>query len=49
MNFPKKMPVLGKWTILDPKMAHPHNSGLALRVFFKFCTMNGANSAWKLY
>ena len=26
-----------------PKMAPPHNSGLALRVF-NICTMNGANS-----
>ena len=21
----------GKWAVLDPKMAHPHSSGLALR------------------
>ena len=23
-------------------MAHPHNSGSALRIFFKFCTVKGA-------
>ena len=32
-----------KWVILGPKMAHPHNSGSALRIFFKFCTMKRAN------
>ena len=48
MVFPQKMLVWAKWTILHPKMAHPHNSGLAVRVFLEFCTMNGANSAWKL-
>ena len=47
-DFSQKMLVWGKWTILDPKMAHPHNSGLVLRAFLKFCTMNGANSAWQL-
>ena len=36
MIFPKKMLVCGKWTILDPKMVHPHTSGFALRVFLKF-------------
>ena len=44
-DFSQKMLVLGKWTILDPKLAHPHNSGLASRAFLKFCTINGANSA----
>ena len=34
---------LGKWAILGPKIAHPHNSGSAGRVFFKFCIMKGAN------
>ena len=29
-----KMLVWGKWTILYSKMAHPHNFGLARRVFF---------------
>ena len=44
-DFSQKMLVWGKSTILDPKMAHSRNSGLALRVLLKFCTMNGANSA----
>ena len=48
ITFPKKVLVWGKWTNLDPKMTHPHNSGLALKDFFKFFTMNEANSAWKL-
>ena len=39
----------GKWAILDPKMAHPHNSGLGLRIFVKLYTINGAYSVWKLY
>ena len=30
--------------ILDPKMAHPLNSGSALRTILKFCTMKGADS-----
>ena len=30
-----------KWAILGPKMAYPHNSGLALRIFKKFCRMKG--------
>ena len=42
---------LGKWAILSPKITHPHNSGFAHpynsgstgRIFFKFCTMKGAN------
>ena len=29
--------------ILGPKIAHPHNSGSALRIFLKFCTMKMAN------
>ena len=24
---------------MGPKMAHPHNYGSAVRIFFKFCTM----------
>ena len=32
-----------KWVILGPKMAHPHNSGPALRIFLKFYRMKGAN------
>ena len=33
-NFPKKNFVWGKWTILGPKKAHPHNSGSVVRIFF---------------
>ena len=29
----KKKCVQNKWTILGPKMAHPHNSGSALNFF----------------
>ena len=39
----KKKIVHDKWAILDPKMAHPHKSGLALRIVLKFCRMKGAN------
>ena len=31
--FFKKVFVWGKWTILGPKMVHPHNSGSAVRIF----------------
>ena len=43
MVFTKKNFVQDKWVILGLKMAHPHNSGWALRNFLKFCTMKGAN------
>ena len=33
----------GKWAILGPKNAHPHNFGSTGKTFFKFCTMKGAN------
>ena len=39
----KKNAHLGKWAILGPKTAHPHNSGSAGRIFLKFYTMKGAN------
>ena len=50
-RFSEKNSHLGKWAILDPKIAHPHNSGFAHphnsgstgRIFLKFCTMKGAN------
>ena len=42
-DFSKKILVWGKWTILGPKMAHPHNYGSAPRIFFRFCIMKGAN------
>ena len=35
--------VRDKWAILGPKMAHPYNSGSALRIFLKFCRMKVAN------
>ena len=31
-NFPEKKN-WGKWTILGPKMVHPHNSGSTVRIF----------------
>ena len=39
---------LGKWAILGPKMVHHHESGSAVRIFFKFCTMEGANRVMKM-
>ena len=35
--------VQGKWVISDPKMTHAQNSGLALKMFFKFYKMKGAH------
>ena len=34
--------------ILGLKMAHPCNSGLAVGIFFKFCTIKGANWYMKI-
>ena len=34
--------------ILGSKMAHPCNSGLALRTFSEFCRMKGANRCMKI-
>ena len=42
-RFSEKTSHLGKWAILSPKIAHPHNSGYAGRIFKKFYTMKGAN------
>ena len=36
----KKKFVHGKWAILGLIMAHPHNSGLALRMFFFLILQN---------
>ena len=47
MIFQKKI-LWGRWTILGPKMAHPHNSGSALRIFLKFRRMKGANRYMKI-
>ena len=44
----KKKIVQDKWAILGPKMTHPHNSGLTLKVLFKFCRMKGANRHMKI-
>ena len=41
--FSEKYSHLGEWAILGPKVAHPHNSGSAGRIFFKFCIMKRAN------
>ena len=40
----KKKSHLGKWAILCPKMAHPHNTESTVRFFKNFCTMEWANS-----
>ena len=45
--FQKKI-IWGKWIILGPKMVHPHISGSAVRVFFKFCHMKRANRQMKV-
>ena len=44
----KKNFVQDKWAILGPKMAHPHNSGSALRIFLKFWRMKGTNRYIKI-
>ena len=44
----KKNFVHGKWAILGPEMAHPHNSGPALRILLKFCRIKGANRNMKI-
>ena len=44
----QKIFVHDKWAILDPKMVHPHNSGLAQRIVLKFCRMKGANRYMKI-
>ena len=31
-----------------PKIAHPHNSGSAVRIFFKFCPMKRVNRSMKV-
>ena len=47
-RFSEKSSVLDKWVILGPKMAHLHNSGLAGRIFLKFCRMKGDNRYMKM-
>ena len=41
-DFLKKFS-FGQMGRLDPKMAHCHNSGSAVRILLKFCIMKGAN------
>ena len=38
-RFSEKNSHLGEWAILGPKIAHPHNSGSAGRIFFKIWAM----------
>ena len=47
-GFSKKI-IQGKWVILGPKMTHNHNSGAALRIFYKFCTIKSPKGTSKLY
>ena len=44
----KKKFVQDKWAILGLKMAHPHNSGSALRIFLKFYRMKEADRYMKI-
>ena len=46
--FSEKFFVWGNWTILGPKMVHPHNSGSVVRIFLKFCSMKRAISEMKV-
>ena len=45
----KKKTHLGKWAILDPKIAHPRNSGSAWRIFKKFAQWKGLIGTWEWY
>ena len=40
--YQKKI-IQDKWAILGSKMVHPHNSGLAIRIYLQFWRMKGAN------
>ena len=44
----KKKKIQDKCAILGLKMAHPHNSGLAQRIFLKFCRMKRAKRYMKI-
>ena len=46
-RFSEKNSHLGKWAILGPKMAHPHNSGSG-RTSLKFCLVKGTNSQMRM-
>ena len=49
----KKNSYLGKWDILGPKIADPHNSGSAWRIFFNFAQRKGiidtSELNWKIF
>ena len=47
-RFSEKNSHLAKWAILGPKMMHPHNSGSAVRIIFKFRTIKEANRYMKM-
>ena len=40
--------ILSRTSDTSSQMAHPHNSGLALRIFLKFCRVKGANRYMKI-
>ena len=42
-RFSGKKSHMGKLVILDPKIAHPHNSGSTGRIFKNYCPVKGAN------
>ena len=42
-RFSEKKFSFGEMSHLGPKIAHPHNSGSARRIFLKFRTMKEAN------
>ena len=46
--FCTKKIVHDKWAILGLTMANPRKSGSALRIFFKFCRMTGANRQMRM-
>ena len=44
----KKKIIYDKWAISVPKMAHPHKSGLAPRIFLKFCRIKVTSRYMKI-
>ena len=47
-SFLKKNLIWGNGPFWAQKMVHPHNSGLTLRIFLKFCRLKGANRYMKV-
>ena len=41
--------VQDKWAIMVPKTSHPYKCWPALRIFFKFCRVKGANRYMKIF